>query len=318
MLRLLECALALDKHRNFARAAEHIGVSQPTLTRSIQELERQLGAKLFDRSRSGADPTPFGEIVLKSARRVALDIAELKREIALVNGLDLGDLTVGVGPIVAQTWMGNAVGAFLAKHPKLSLRIRDLDWWDIRDALYERRIDLAIGEMQDGSGDPDILVEPLPHRQICFYCRTGHSLQRQKRATVRDIGEYPFVAPKLPRRAKEFLAEGKEMGQMAESGLYFEPRVQCQNLDAIFRVVAASDAVGIATAATLAPMIAAGDIAIIPFQAAWLRTNYGIMQLRQRTLAPAAAAFCAEVREAERRYNEVTTPRPKTIRKSRR
>ena len=110
MIRLLECALALDKHRHFLGAAEHLRISQPTLTRSIQELERQFGAKLFDRSRRGAEPTPFGAIVLGSARRVALDISEAKREIALLKGLNLGELTIGVGTHCCADIFGQCSG----------------------------------------------------------------------------------------------------------------------------------------------------------------------------------------------------------------
>lgn len=191
MLRLLECALALDKHRNFARAAEHIGVSQPTLTRCIQELERRLGAKLFDRGRTGADPTSFGTIVLNSARRVEIDITELKREIALLKGLSIGELTIGVGPFVAQTWIGDAVGSLLAKHPMLRLRLLDMDWSSFCSALHERKIDLAVGDAQETSSDPDIVAEPLPNRPACFFCRSGHPLTKLKKPTIHDIGEYP-------------------------------------------------------------------------------------------------------------------------------
>ena len=310
LLRLLECALVLAKHRNFARAAEEMGISQPTLTRSIQEIERQLGAKLFDRNRRGVQPTSFGDLVLGSARRVALDITELKREIALLKGLQLGELAIGVGPVVAQTWMGDAVGRLIAKHPQLRLHILDLDWFDIPTALHERRIDLAIGEMQEAREDPDLAVEPLPHRPVCFYCRTGHPLQRFKKLTLREIGDYPFVAPKLPKRVNEFLARGRAMGQMAEGGQYFDPRIQCQNLDAILQIVETSNAVGIAATAKISSLIATRRLSIIPFQAAWLRTNYAIIHLRERTLAPAALALCEEVRESERRYNETATPGP--------
>ena len=315
MLRQLECALALDEHRHFGRAAKQLGISQPTLSRSIQELERQLDAKLFDRSKRAVELTPFGVIVLNGARRVTLDVNELKREVALLKGLNVGELTVGVGPIVSQTLLSAAVGGLLAKHPKLELRILDLDWWDIPVALRERRIDVAVGKLSDASEDPDIVVEPLPDRPVRFCCRVGHALLRLKRPNIHDIGSYPLVGPKLPKRTKEFLPEGHIMGRMVKGGQYFEPQIQCQNLDANLRVVSASDAVGIATEAKLAPMIATGGIAIIPFQAAWLRTNYAIMHPRGRTLAPAAVAFCAEVREAERRYNEAATPRAKKMRK---
>lgn len=294
-----------------------MGVSQPTLSRSIQEIERQLGVQLFDRSRRHVEPTSFGSLVLGSARRVALDIAELKREIALLKGLNVGELTIGVGPVVAQTWIGDAVGRLIAKHPELKLHILNIDWFDIPAALHERRTDFAIGEMQEATEDPDIAVEPLPHRSACFYCRTGHPLQRIKKPTLRDIGEYPLVAPKLPKRVNDFLARGRAMGHLAEGGQYFEPRIQCQNLEAILQVVESSNAVGIATTATISSLVEIRNVLIIPFHAAWLRTNYAIMRLRERSLAPAASALYAEIREAERRYNEITLPNPTKWRRRR-
>jgi DNA-binding transcriptional LysR family regulator len=303
MLRILECALALDKHRNFARAADDIGISQPTLTRNIQELERIFGAQMFDRNRRGVAPTAFGEVVLNSARRIALDITELNREIALLKGLHSGHLTIGVGPIVIQTWMGDALGSLLAKHPKLNVRVVALDWWEMAGAIHERRVDLAVGEAQDVAEDPEIMVDVLPQRAAHFYCRSGHPLRRSMKPSIPEIGAYPLAGPKLPKRANAFLVDGKEMGRMSECGQYFEPRIECQSLDAVLGIVKASDAVGIATAPKLAPALAAGEIGIIPFEAAWFRTHYAIIHLRDRTLAPAAVAFCAEVREAEARYS---------------
>lgn len=304
MIRIFECALALERHPNFARAAETLSISQPTLTRNIQDLERQFDAKLFDRSRRGVKPTPFGAIVLESARRVALDIAEVKREIALLKGLDAGSLTIGTGPLVAQTFLGYAVGSIIAKHPALSIQIQELDWWTIASALHERRIDLAIGELDEASEDPDLVIEPLPDRPVCFFCRTDHPLGRLKKVTINNIAEFPFIGPRLPRRASEYLADRGAMGQIAEDGRYFAPRIQCQNLYAISAAVSVSNAVGVATAAKLVSMLAEGRIAIIPFQASWLRTNYAIIHLRERSLSPAAFALCAEIREAERGFND--------------
>ena len=62
MLHLLEFALALEKYRNYRRTAEHLRVSQPTITRAIQELERQFSVTLFDRNPRGATPTAFGAL----------------------------------------------------------------------------------------------------------------------------------------------------------------------------------------------------------------------------------------------------------------
>jgi DNA-binding transcriptional LysR family regulator len=318
MLRLLQCAVALDEHRNYARAADDIGISQPTLTRNIQELERVFGAKMFDRNRRGVVPTAFGEVALNSARRIAINITELNREIALLKGLHSGHLTIGVGPLVVQTWIGHAIGSLLAKHPNVSVRVVELEWWCIAGALHGRSVDLAVGESQVSTDDDEIVIEDLPQRAVYLYCRSGHPLLSAQATSISDIGHYPLASPRLPKRASELLINGKEMGKMSDCGQYFEPRIQCQSLDAVLDIVKASDAVGLATAAKLAPALATGDIRIIPFEAPWFRTRYAIMHLRDRTLAPAALAFCAEVRAAEARYNETAlTPGP-TPKKSKR
>lgn len=314
MLYLLECALALEKHRTYHRAAQHLRVSQPTVTRAIQELERLFSVTLFDRTSRGSVPTAFGALVLESARRVALDIDDLKRDIALLKGLDVGELHLGIGPIVAQTWMPDAVAGLLVDHPHLRVRIVTQDWWDLVPALRERRIDIGIGELDSIAEEPDIVVNPLPHRPLRFYCRVGHPLARAKSLTVQQIGEYALVSPKLPKRAGEFLAGTRAIGKLAENGKYFEPQIECQTLDACLRIVRACDAIGIAPLAKLEELNEQDGIALVPFQPPWLRTNYGILSLRNRSLTPAAAAFCERVEACERLYHERRAANPRGTR----
>ena len=66
--RLLRNAIMLDKYQNFARAAKALSISQPTLSRSIQLLEKTVGERLFDRTSRTILPTQAGEIMLKHAR----------------------------------------------------------------------------------------------------------------------------------------------------------------------------------------------------------------------------------------------------------
>jgi len=304
MLQLLECAMALEKHRTYHRTAQYLRVSQPTVTRAIQELERLFSVTLFDRTRRGSVPTAFGVLLLESARRVALDIEDLKRDMALLKGLDIGELNLGIDPIVAQTWMPDAVAGLLVSHPHLRVRIVTQDGWDLARVLRDRRIDIGIGELDSVSDEPDIVINPLQHRPLRFYCRVGHPLARARRLTVQQIGEYVLVAPKLPKRAGEFLAGTSAMGKLAENAQYFEPQIECQTLDGCLRIVRACDAIGIAPLAKLKQVPEQDGIALVPFQAPWLRTNYGILSLRNRTLTPAATAFCERVEACERLYHE--------------
>ncbi len=64
-IRLIRHVLMLARHRNFARAAEQLHLSQPALSRSIARLEETLGVALFDRTRDGVIPTDYGRIVIE-------------------------------------------------------------------------------------------------------------------------------------------------------------------------------------------------------------------------------------------------------------
>ena len=86
MLHLLEFVLALEKYGNYRRAAHHLHVSQPTITRAIQELERQFSVTLFDRNPRGA-PNRLPARCCLSARGARVGIDDLKRDIALLKGL---------------------------------------------------------------------------------------------------------------------------------------------------------------------------------------------------------------------------------------
>ncbi len=94
-LRLLRCALALAEHGNFARAAEARHISQPSLSRNIQEIELRVGTQLFERTAGGAVPTDAGTIFLEHAREVVSRSQDLGREMDILRGLEKGELCIG-------------------------------------------------------------------------------------------------------------------------------------------------------------------------------------------------------------------------------
>jgi DNA-binding transcriptional LysR family regulator len=96
-LRLLRCALALAAHPSFVRAANDVHMSQPSLSRNIQELERLVGTKLFERAPDGVVSTDAGKIFLEQAGEVIARSADLQREMDLLKGIEKGELNIGAG-----------------------------------------------------------------------------------------------------------------------------------------------------------------------------------------------------------------------------
>jgi len=93
--RLLRNAIMLAEYRNFARAAQALNVSQPTLTRNIQTLESHIGARLFDRKARSVLPTPVGEALLKHARPIVASTLALEDGMQHFLGLETGTLSIG-------------------------------------------------------------------------------------------------------------------------------------------------------------------------------------------------------------------------------
>jgi DNA-binding transcriptional LysR family regulator len=98
-LRLVQQALVLGETGNFARAAERLRITQPTLTRNIAALEARLGVRLFDRGRGGARPTVFGTALLERGHLLLRDAQALQSELQALAGLESGRLDIVAGPI---------------------------------------------------------------------------------------------------------------------------------------------------------------------------------------------------------------------------
>src|ERR1035437_10121532 len=117
-IRLLRYALALAEHRNFARAARSLQITQPGLSRSIQSLERLAGIQIFDRGSRTVEVTDAGAVFLEYAHGVMSHSADLSREMELMKGLDRGELQIGVGTYVGVLYVDEVIAQIVCEHPE--------------------------------------------------------------------------------------------------------------------------------------------------------------------------------------------------------
>src|SRR5665213_620252 len=157
----LEYILAIDAHRHFAQAAEACFVTQPTLSMQVQKLEKTLGVKIFDRSRSPVVPTEAGKEILKQARKVLQEKDRIKEIISGRRGLLEGKLRIGIIPTLAPYLLPLFVQPFTRKYPKVKL------------VVFEKTTDVLLQLLRDAALDVGILVTPLNEKgireEVLFY-----------------------------------------------------------------------------------------------------------------------------------------------------
>jgi DNA-binding transcriptional LysR family regulator len=298
-LKLVHYARTLAVHRNFARAAEALDISQPALSRSISRLEAGLGVQLFNRTAQGVEPTGFGERYLARGGELLDGAAELERELQLMQGVEAGVLRVAAGPYPADMCVAPALGRLIGRHPRVRVELGTGDWRTIVGALLRGQLDLAVVELSAMALDARLITEALPTHRAAFFCRVDHPLLRDGPATLERIFEYPFVSPKLPPRVGAiFHRLAKAWAIDPDTGDYLPP-VKADTLALAMSVVSSSDAIAVAPLCIVADQVRAGRFGLLPLRPPWLHTNYGFVHLKDRALSPAAQAFITEVRAVE-------------------
>ena len=292
-LRHLRHALGLAEHRNFARAAEALHISQSALSRSIQSLEESLEVTLFDRSHGGVEPTIFGQLLLNSARDLDLAARDLQREINLAKGLSSGELKIGVGPWGAAMLAGAVVGAMSLQYPQLRLTLVIGPWRELPARLHSREIDLAIINISDLREDPEVLVQPLLEHPAMLVCRAKHPLTQRTAATFQDVFAFPLAAPNLPAGAGERILSNlpPEMrAAVLKRGLM---RVTCDSSSVLKSVIAHSDALTVMNAFMVLDELRSGKLVALPGINLGVGGHFGIVRLQRRSLSTAAQRFIA-------------------------
>ncbi|HPQ93971.1 MAG: LysR family transcriptional regulator [Thiothrix sp.] len=148
---LLQLAVILEKG-SISAAAEHLLLTQPTLTRNMHTLEMQVGGRLFSRSRFGVRSTPLGETLARDGRAIARQM-QAARESASRYKLGFhNQLQLGVGPLIGMALMPRLCERLAREHPEIALTVV----CDRPQHLMEQMID----------GDYDIVLAPAIHSQI--------------------------------------------------------------------------------------------------------------------------------------------------------
>ena len=143
----LNYLLVLAEEQNVTRAAQRLYITQPTLTTFITKLERELGTKLFDRSRNPVRPTKNGELYLKKMQELLLAEQQLKEELRYQDS-GRQRLRIGLGYGHSAMWAAELSQRLLARYPDLDIRFCEGQEAKMMDALRKDEIDVFFGHAE--------------------------------------------------------------------------------------------------------------------------------------------------------------------------
>lgn len=184
--------LALARTLNFTRAAEQSNVSQPALTRAIQQLEGELGGPLFHRERQNTHLSELGRMMLPYLEQIQAQSEAAKAHAKSIRKLDNVTLRIGVMCTIGPAMISDLIVRFRMAHPNVDLEVTDEGANELMEMLSRGDLHLALFGLPEG---PDVRFHGLPlfEERFVIAVPPGHPLAEKNVVTGADTHDHPYV-----------------------------------------------------------------------------------------------------------------------------
>lgn len=287
----LRAVEAIVAQRSLLKASAALGVTQPALTKTLQELEEILGQRLFDRLPRGVRPTEAGEVFAQASRRILAEIRRLDEELDRLSSPDGGTVAVGTLPVAATGVLPGTLTRLKAQHPHLRLRLEQGRTEDLLPKLASGEIDLIVGRLYDPAMRDGFLREPLWEEPISVLARADHPVFRLPSITAESLRPYELVLPTVSQRV------GQEIEAFLEPlALAPATSLRSSSYGFIREMLHGTDMISAMPRLMMAGDLLRGTLRVVPLPLAAPRRPAGIILPQNRALPPSGHAFLAALR----------------------
>jgi DNA-binding transcriptional LysR family regulator len=286
----LSYVVAVAEEQSFTRAAARLHLAQPSLSRQVRLLERELGVLLFHRGpgQGLVTLTADGDALMPFIRLVLADVAATGAEARALRGMARGRLSVGATPSLITRVLAPALVEFHTSHPGIELSVVEAGSHQLVPQLASGEVDLAL--VVEPVTDPLVATTPLFDDPLVLATAPGHPLAGRRSVRVHDLDALALVMFREGYDLREVtLAACREAG--------VEPRLVSQGgeMDGVLALVAAG------MGAAVVPAIALpsdGSLIAVPFAQPGLQRTVALAQRTDRPLARPAQALAEQLAQA--------------------
>ncbi len=282
--RLLEYFIAVAEELHFTRAAERLGITQPTLSHQIRLLEQELGTPLFQRTGKKNYLTQAGEILLEHARRAVYELEQAKRQIKQLSGLQQGHLRIGCS---GNHLLESKLISFHRQYPGIGLTVLELATEETYNGLMHNQLDLGVVFLP--LQDEQIVTKPLYDEELVLVVSDRHPFARMAEVPVGHLTELPLVL--FPPK---FYVRQLFDASCAEGGVVLKPIMELSTMESQVHMVrhqAGGTVLPSSYAQTLIGTDLGSGVAVVPLSEPTPRKKVGLVYRKSTSLDFALQAF---------------------------
>jgi LysR family transcriptional regulator, cyn operon transcriptional activator len=282
-IRHLRYFLAVAEAGSFSRAADRLGISQPSVSQQMRDLERSLRVSLFQRRGKRILLTSTGFIFQEHARALLRQLETFLEELAHEPGQMRGNLHLGVIPALNVPLMPRLLQLFTADHPGINLIVEEISSTEIETALEDGRMDVGLGFLTRHS--PNLRYERLCTDEFALIVSTKHPWSKRRVVKFSELHQQRFL--QLPdsfvmRRMSDEICRKHQV----------RPRTiaEINAIETLLRSLAPLEAAALMPSIVLQGRNGLG-LKALPLQGKNLALDIGLLRLRESMVNTAVAAF---------------------------
>lgn len=237
--------LAVVETGSLRAAARRLGLTQPSLTKSLRHLEEQAGIPLLVRSKYGVTLTTAGERLVMHARSIEAEMLRTAQDLELLRGSAGNSISIGISLSAALDFIARAVERVHASHPELQIQIFEGVHEQLVADVRLGVVDFVVMPVGDRSHLADLRIRPIFETRVVAVSRTGHPGAGAR--TLAELGCYDWITP---RRGGTLDGLVKQIAAAAGVPPFRRP-VQCDSTGIYLELIAGSDLVGLSLHAML-------------------------------------------------------------------
>jgi DNA-binding transcriptional LysR family regulator len=293
-LRDLHVLLAVAEHGSLSKAAHEMAISPPVVSKTISDLEVELGVRLFDRDRNGAVPTPYGRALLDRSAAAFDELRQGIQDIEFLTDPTSGEVRIGGSAAMIAGLLPTVIGEMRHKYPRLSILVTQIlsNPSLYYDALRSRTYDLIIGRLPGRPLEDDLLSELLFYEPLSIVAGCNNSLAKRRKIALSDLLNEPWV---LPQPGTEVASIVDEIFLASNVPAPIAP-VICSSFEMHWSLLATGKFVATMPLSLLKFATQRNSIKELPIKLPAKRGSIGIVTLRNRALSPGARLFIEKTR----------------------
>jgi DNA-binding transcriptional LysR family regulator len=289
-LRQLQAFTGVYRTRSITRAAREMGITQSAASLLIQQLEAQLGIKLFDRSTRSVQPTLAADEAVHAAERMLGDALGLSRRMRDLAQARAGRVAFLASAGTASALLPSVLAKFRAGYPDIEIDMRDVAADDLVPRLIATDAEFAIGSVEGEFAE--LTVETLTRGRLSAIGRRTADFAARRSLTWDELAQMPTIAMRGETRIRMQIDQA-----LGTQGKHLNPTYEVT----LINTALAMTAQGLGLAILPATMLPADQFPTLiakPLIRPAITRPVSLLQRQGRTLSPAAQAFVATARTA--------------------